>query len=116
MPSDLQLNSASVRSQWAAAQADLVQAQADYTRYNDLYQKKFVSAAEIDKRKAALDVAQARFAQAKAQLNVADNQSGYAVLTADRAGVITAVEAEAGKWLAPDKPWCGWRATRKRKS
>lgn len=97
---DLQLNSASVRSQLAAAQADVVQAQADYTRYNDLYQKKFVSGADIDKRKATLDVAQARLDQAKAQLNVADNQSTYAVLAADRAGVITAVEAEAGQVVA----------------
>jgi multidrug efflux system membrane fusion protein len=97
---DLQLNSAGMRSQLAAAQADVVQAQADYARYNDLYQKKFVSGAEIDKRKATLDVAQARLEQAKAQLNVADNQSAYAVLTADRAGVITAVEAEAGQVVA----------------
>ena len=97
---DLQLNSASVRSQLAAAQADVSQAQADYTRYNDLYQRKFVSGAEIDKRKAALDVAQARLEQAQAQLKVADNQSAYAVLMADRAGVITAVEAEAGQVVA----------------
>lgn len=97
---DLQLNSASVRSQLVAAQADVVQAQADYTRYNDLYQKKFVSGADIDKRKATLDVAQARLDQAKAQLNVADNQSTYAVLAADRPGVITAVEAEAGQVVA----------------
>ncbi len=97
---DLQLNSASVRSQVAAAQADVVQAQADYKRYNDLYQKKFVSGAEIDKRRATLDVAQARLTQARAQLNVADNQSAYALLSADRAGVITAVEAEAGQVVA----------------
>jgi multidrug efflux system membrane fusion protein len=97
---DLQLNSAGVRSQLAAAQADVVQAQADYTRYNDLFQKKFVSAAEIDKRKATLDVAQARLEQAKAQLSVADNQNTYATLVADRDGVITAVEAEAGQVVA----------------
>jgi multidrug efflux system membrane fusion protein len=97
---DLQLNSAGVRSQLAAAQADVVQAQADYTRYHDLFQKNFVSAAEIDKRKATLDVAQARLEQAKAQLNVADNQNTYATLVADRDGVITAVEAEAGQVVA----------------
>ena len=97
---DLQLNSASVRSQLAAAQADVVQAQAEYARYYDLFQKKFVSAADIDRRKATLDVAQARLEQARAQLNVADNQSTYAVLAADRAGVITAVEAEAGQVVA----------------
>jgi RND family efflux transporter MFP subunit len=98
---DLQLNAASAKSQLAAAQADLVQARADHARYSDLYQKKFVSSAEIDKRKAALDVAQARLDQAQAQLNVADNQSAYALLVADRAGVITAVEAEAGQVVTP---------------
>ena len=76
--SDLQLNAAAAKSQLAMAQAEVVQAQADYTRFNELFQKKFISAAEIDKRKAALDVANARLAQAKAQFNVADNQSTYA--------------------------------------
>lgn len=99
-PRDLQLNAAAANSQLAAAQADLTQAQADYARYRDLFDKKFVSAAEIDKRKATLDVAQARLAQAKSQLNVADNQSAYAELVADRAGVITAVEAEVGQVVA----------------
>lgn len=98
--SDLQLNAAAAKSQLAMAQAEVVQAQADYTRFNELFQKKFVSAAEIDKRKSALDVAEARLAQAKAQLNVADNQSTYAVLAADRVGVITAVEADAGQVVA----------------
>lgn len=97
---DLQLNSASVKSQMAAAQADVTQAQADYARYRDLFQKNFVSAAEIDRRKATLEVAQARLEQARAQLNVADNQSTYAVLSADRAGVITAVEADVGQVVA----------------
>ncbi len=97
---DLQLGAAAAKSQLAMAQADLTQAQADYTRYSDLFQKKFVSAAEIDKRKAALDVAEARLAQARAQLNVADNQSTYAVLAADRAGVITTVEADVGQVVA----------------
>lgn len=97
---DLQLNAASAQSQLAAAQADVTQAEADYARYRDLFEKKFISAAEIDRRKATLDVAQARLAQARAQLNVADNQTGYAVLAADRAGVITAVEADVGQVVA----------------
>jgi multidrug efflux system membrane fusion protein len=78
----------------------VVQAQADSARYNDLFQKKFVSAAEVDKRKATLDVAQARLDQVKAQLSVADNQNTYAVLHADRSGVITAVEADVGQVVA----------------
>ena len=97
---DFQLNTAAAQSQTAAAQADVTQAQADYARYNDLFQKKFVSAAEMDRRKATLDVALARLAQTKAQLNVAANQGGYAVLAADRAGVITQVEADVGQVVA----------------
>lgn len=97
---DFQLNAAAAQSQMAAAQADVTQAQADYARYNDLYQKKFVSAAEMDRRKATLDVAQARLAQAKAQLDVSANQGAYTLLAADRAGVITSVEADVGQVVA----------------
>ncbi len=97
---DLQLNIANAKSQQAAAHADWVQAQADYARYNDLFQKKFISAAEIDRRKAALDVAVARHEQMKAQLGVVENQGAYAELRADRAGVVTAVEAENGQVVA----------------
>jgi RND family efflux transporter MFP subunit len=97
---DLQLNAAAAKSHFAAAQAEWVQAQADYVRYSDLHKKNFVSSAELDRRKAALDVAQARLDQAKAQLNVAENQNAYAVLTADRDGVITAVEADVGQVVA----------------
>ena len=97
---DFQLNSAAATSQMAAAQADVTQAQADYARYNDLFQKKFVSAAEMDRRKATLDVAVARLAQAKTQLNVADNQGTYTALVADRAGVITSVDADVGQVVA----------------
>lgn len=99
-PRDLQLNASSVNSQLAAAKADLVQAQSDYARYHDLFQKKFISAAEMDRRKATLDVAQARMAQAGAQLRVAENQNAYAVLAADRDGVITVVEADVGQVVA----------------
>lgn len=94
---DLQLNITNTKSQLAAAHAEWVQAQAEYARYNDLFQKKFISAAEIDRRKAALDVAAARHEQMKAQLGVVENQSAYAELRADHPGVIAAVEAEAGQ-------------------
>lgn len=97
---DLQLNIANAKSQQAAAQADWAQAQADFARYNDLFQKKFISAAEFDRRKAVLDVAAARHEQMKAQSGVVENQGTYAELRADRAGVVTAVEAEAGQVVA----------------
>ena len=42
--------------------------------------------------------------QARAQLNVQANQSGYAVLLADASGVITAVEAEPGMVVGAGTP------------
>jgi multidrug efflux pump subunit AcrA (membrane-fusion protein) len=42
--------------------------------------------------------------QAEAQLRVQANQSGYAALTADVSGVVTAVEAEPGMVLAAGTP------------
>ncbi len=46
---------------------------------------------------AALDTAEARLNAVLAQQRQASNQAGYAVLAADNAGVIVAIEAEAGQ-------------------
>jgi multidrug efflux system membrane fusion protein len=97
---DLQLNTLSAQSQLAAAQSDFDQARADLARYKELFEKKFISQAEYDRRVNIDSVAQARLEQAKAQLGVTRNQAVYSQLRADRAGVITAVEAEAGQVVA----------------
>jgi multidrug efflux system membrane fusion protein len=96
-PSDYQLNIEAAKSQLAAARSDFAQAEDDLKRYRDLYEQKFISAAEFDRRQTAYDVAKARLEQAQAQLGVTRNQSAYTTLRADHAGIVTAIAAEVGQ-------------------
>ena len=96
-PSDYQLNIEAAKSQLAAARSDFLQAKDDLKRYHDLYEKKFISAAEYDRRKTTYDVAKARLEQAQAQLGVTRNQSAYTTLRADHDGIVTAIAAEVGQ-------------------
>ncbi|MFZ2854786.1 MAG: efflux RND transporter periplasmic adaptor subunit [Rhodocyclaceae bacterium] len=77
----------------AAADAQLVLADAEARRYRDLRTKNFVSAAALDAREAALKSAQA-------QASLAHNQGGYTLLKADQAGVVALVAGEAGQVVA----------------
>ena len=96
-PQDYKLAADAARAQTAAAQTNRDLAAADFARYKDLLAQNFISRAELDRREAALKSAQAQLEQAQAQLASQSNQSGYAVLASDVAGVVTAVEAEAGQ-------------------
>jgi multidrug efflux system membrane fusion protein len=99
-PSDFRLNIEAARSQLAAAEADHLQARDELARFRNLYEQKFVSAAEFDRRQNAYNVAKARLEQAQAQLGVAQNQSAYTTLRADQDGIITAIAAEVGQVVA----------------
>lgn len=79
---------AALQLQQADAQRQL--AESDLKRYRDLQAKGFVSASALDSKETA-------FRAAAAQAGLAKNQSAYTVLTADRAGTIAAVQAEAGQ-------------------
>lgn len=94
---DYKLSAAAAREALIAAQTDRDQQRADYKRYQDLFAKGFISAADLERRKSALDAAEARYKQAAAQAEVSGNQAEYAVLKAPSAGVITGVDAEAGQ-------------------
>ena len=96
-PQDYKLAADAARAQTAAAQTNRDLAAADFVRYKDLLAQNFISRAELDRREATLKSAQAQLEQAQAQLASQSNQSGYAVLASDVAGVVTAVEAEAGQ-------------------
>ena len=97
---DLELAAAGAKAQVAQAQADKTLAQADLARFRELRAKNFISQAEFERRQSLYDTAAARFDAVQAQARQAANQSGYALLAADTAGVITAIEAEAGQVLA----------------
>jgi len=102
--SDYQLNIEAAKSQLAAARSDFLQAADDLKRYKELYEKKFVSAAEHDRRQTTYNVAKARLEQAQAQLGVTQNQSAYTTLRADQEGIITAITAEVGQVLSAGQP------------
>jgi len=94
---DLELAAASAKAQVAQFEADKILAAADLARYRELRARNFISQAELERRQSLLDTTSARLDAARAQARQAANQAGYALLAADSAGVITAIEAEAGQ-------------------
>lgn len=84
------LDAQDVSLQAAQAEAGRALAEAEAKRYRDLRAKNFVSQAVLDAKETALKTAEA-------QSGVARNQAAYATLVADRDGVVTALEAEAGQ-------------------
>ncbi len=103
-PQDFKLAADGARAQLAAAATNRDLALADYKRYKDLREQNFISAAELERRDTALKAAQAQVDQAQAQLAGLGNQTGYANLVADMAGVVTSVDAEPGQVLAAGTP------------
>lgn len=101
---DLALSSQAAQAQVSAAQTQRDLAAADLKRYQDLQAQGFVSGAEIERRQATLQSAEATLRQAKAQGTVQGNQAAYARLLADGPGVVVAVEAEPGQVLAAGTP------------
>ena len=103
-PQDFKLAADGARAQVSAAATNRDLALADYKRYKDLREQNFISAAELERRDTALKAAQAQVEQAQAQLASLGNQTGYANLVADVAGVVTSVDAEPGQVLAAGAP------------
>ena len=103
-PQDAQLGVESARSQLAAAEADHALAKAELARYRDLYAKQYVSKAVLDARENTFNTTKARLEQARAQAQVARNQSSYTTLVAEADGVITAVNVEAGQVVSSGQP------------
>jgi RND family efflux transporter MFP subunit len=94
---DFALAAASAKAQVASAEAERELAAADHGRYKNLRERNFISQAEYDRRANALSTTEARLEALRAQHRQAANQAAYAVLSADTAGVITALEVEAGQ-------------------
>ena len=103
-PRDYQLATDAGRAQVVAATTQRDLAAADLARYKALKDQNFISGAELERRDAALKSAQAQLDQAKAQASAQGNQARYTHLVADVAGVITAVDAEAGQVVAAGTP------------
>jgi RND family efflux transporter MFP subunit len=99
-PADLELSAAAAVAQLNAAQVDRDQQRADIRRFEDLHRQGFISGAELERRRALLDAAEARHAQAAALADVGANQAAYATLRSPAAGVVSAVDAEVGQVVA----------------
>jgi RND family efflux transporter MFP subunit len=103
-PQDLKLAQEAAQAGLLAAQTSHDQALADQRRTKDLHEQGFVSAAELERRDNALKAAAASLVQARAQVSVQGNQTGYAQLLADVSGVVTGIEAEPGAVLGAGSP------------
>jgi len=97
---DLRLSRDAAQAQLTAAEADARLAAAEFERIEVMFQRQLVSRSLFDARKSALEAANSRVAQARAQLDVAGNQAAYGVLRANAAGVVAVRHIEAGQIVA----------------
>ena len=81
----------------AGAQAQLIQARANYERTRNLHAQKFVSAAALDKAEADLKAAQAVAGASGATMS-------HAAVAAPLAGIVAQRHTELGEMASPGKP------------
>lgn len=80
-----------------SAESQLKLAENNLNRYRQLYEQNAISRAQYDQYQNAYDAAVAAVRQASAQYTQGVNQLGYSTLYAGSAGVISAINAEAGQ-------------------
>jgi RND family efflux transporter MFP subunit len=88
----------------AEANARLAEAQLAYDRIRDVYEKRLVAKAALDKAAADLDAARARAAAARASLTEAREGLSYATIRAPYAGIVVARHVQLGETVAPGRP------------
>jgi RND family efflux transporter, MFP subunit len=103
-PADIELQMRAAQAQLASAKADATNARGDFDRYSRLKQGDWTTRQEYDRRKAALDKADAKVREIEAQLRVLANSVQYTTLLADGPGVVTAVLVEPGQVVAQGQP------------
>lgn len=96
-PKDLALALTARENAVAAARALVVQTTADEARYRSLLASGWSPRQRYEQARAARDSANAQLAAAEAEAEVARNETGYAVLTADAEGTVVETLAEPGQ-------------------
>ncbi|MBS7541200.1 efflux RND transporter periplasmic adaptor subunit [Ancylobacter lacus] len=99
-PKDLELTLSARENAVMAAQAKLVQVQADEVRYSRLTADGWTPKQRYEQAKAAADTALAELDSARAQAEVARNETGYAVLRADADGTVMETLGDPGQVVA----------------
>jgi len=94
---DLKLAENSARATVASAKARVDVTKDAFDRAAYLLPKGFIAKAVYDQRQLDYDAAKASYTSAKDQLDQATNATGYAMLIADKDGIVTAVRAEPGQ-------------------
>jgi membrane fusion protein, multidrug efflux system len=87
----------SAQADLASAEAVLEEARLAFWRQQQLLKSEATSKARFDEAQQKLRTSEAQVNSAQAQRRIAQDRVGYATLSADSAGVITAVGAEAGE-------------------
>ena len=87
-----------------ASRSRIAKLQLDISRTEPLLARKFASQAELDALKQALDEAQAGLKMALARQQINRNQRDFSELRAERAGIVTAIAAEAGQVVGAGQP------------
>lgn len=103
-PQDYVLAVRAAEAQLTAAEAEAQLAQQDLERFSELRAQNFIAQAELDRRRTAADAAQARVRQLRADVARQANQRSYTRLTAPHAGVMTAIDFEAGQVVTAAQP------------
>lgn len=102
--SDLALGLKSAEAALQSAQSQLAVAQSAYDRGEALFGRGFASRSALDDRKLVLDQARSNLDAARSARDQAVNQNSYSELKSDVAGVVTAVDAEAGQVVTAGSP------------
>nr|WP_319527021.1 efflux RND transporter periplasmic adaptor subunit [Pseudomonas laurentiana] len=88
----------------AKIQAQLINAQANARRQQQLYDRGVGARAQLDIAQTNLKTTKATLDQASAAFRLARDQLGYTELHTDHAGVVTAWQAEAGQTVTAGQP------------
>lgn len=96
-PTDQQNQLRASQGDLASAEAQLIDAQANARRQEELFARSVTAQARLDDARTRLKTSQASFDQAKAALQQARDQLSYTRLVTDFDGVITTWHAEAGQ-------------------
>lgn len=103
-PTDYQLAEQVGAAAVAGSRSALILAEAELARFRVLHEKGFVSAAALDQKQAALDVARAQMDAAVSSHGQKTRQLDYTSLLADSAGIVTGNECNAGQVVAAGQP------------
>ncbi len=101
---DLRLAEDAARAAVAAAKTRLAVARDALARARALLPKGYTPKALLDQRKLEADAARSALEAAESQARQAANATQYAVLKADKGGIVSAVHAEAGQVVAAGTP------------